>query len=103
MLICATLKQEDSVGQSILLLNTTLKMIAVGRYSRTAKPNALFSGQPARQLADYLLYLIWHPSSVTHSLQPQENVLSMSISEALLLSVRKKGNSFPVCFIKMVG
>lgn len=70
-----TLKREDSVGQSILLLNSTLKIIAVGRYSRTSKRNALFSGQPACQLADYLLYLIWHISSVIHSLQPQENVL----------------------------
>lgn len=90
MLICMTLKQEDSVGQSMLLLNNTLKIIAVGRYSGTDKRNALFSGQPVCQLADYLLHFIWHISSVTHSLQPQENVLSISILEALLLRVRKQ-------------
>lgn len=89
-LICMTLKQEDSVGWSILLLNSILKIIAVGRYSGTDKQNALFSGQPTCQLADYSLYLIWHISTVTHSLQPQENVLSISILEALLLSVRKQ-------------
>lgn len=85
-----TLKQEDRVRQSILLLNSTLKITTVGRCSRTEKQNALFSGQQAFQLTDYLLYLIWRISSVTHSLQPQENVLSISILEALLLSVRKQ-------------
>lgn len=80
MLICATLKQEDIVGQSIPLLNSFLKIIAGGRYRETDKGNAVFLG------------CIWSGvlSGVTHSLQPQENVLSISILEALLLSVRKQ-------------
>lgn len=78
------------MGQSIILLNSTLKIISVGRYSRTNMKNGLFLVQQVCQLADYLLYLIWHISSMTHSLQPQENVLSISILEALLLSVRKQ-------------
>lgn len=89
-LICKTLKQVDSVGQSILMLNSTLKIIAVGRHCRTDKASALFWGQPACQLTDYLLRLIWHISCVTHSLQLQENVLSISILEALLLRVREQ-------------
>lgn len=90
VLICLTLKQEDSVGQSILFQNHTLKIVAVDRYSSTDKQKALFSGQPACQLTDYLLYLIWHVSTVAHSLQPQENVLYITILEALSPSVRKQ-------------
>lgn len=89
-LICKTLKQEDNVGQSILLLNRTLKIIAVGRHCVTDKPSSLFSGQPVCQPAYYLLHLIWHISGMTHSLQPQENVLSISILGALLLCVREQ-------------
>lgn len=44
MLISETLNQEDRMGQSIPLLNSTLEIIALGRHSRTDKGNVVFWG-----------------------------------------------------------
>lgn len=83
------LEAEDSMGQSIpFLLKSTLKIIALGRYSKTDKGN-VFLGLPVPapwSLAVFDLAFAW----CTHSLWPQENVLSLSILEALSLSVRKQ-------------
>lgn len=88
VLICETLKQESHIGQSIPLLNSTLKIIALGRYSKTDKGNVVL-GLPVLDpgsLAEFDLACVWCDSS----LQPQENVLSISILEALLLSAGKE-------------